>query len=280
MPNLDKKGYLYREYNRESLKNIKPNKKEDGGRKLSFFHKFKVLFSGATAIVGTGFLLIGSIVFIAFAFTVDFSDLKFYGKTQTTNGKITEVVGTNSYYNEVQVQEYHFSYSVDGKKYESKSYKAAYIDKLQPVEIEYVAANPQVARIVGTKLGQFPLWILLFIAIFPIIGSSLVAVRLKQGLKEIEILKYGKVGFGRFLRMEATGSSVNNSRVYNLFFEFEADGKTYEAKGTTHLINRLKDEILEPLVYMPDDPSQAVMIDAMPKSMRKFFADEIEVIKL
>ncbi|MEA3452569.1 MAG: hypothetical protein U9Q83_11810 [Bacteroidota bacterium] len=128
---------------------------------------------------------------------------------------------------------------------------------------------------------SFPVWILLFIGIFPVIGFLMLFFGIKKRLRYLNILQVGRVTFGVYNRRETTGSSVNEQAVFRLFFDFKADdGNMYQAHGETHKTYRLEDEQLEPLVFNPENPSEAIMIDALPYSVRKAFAVEIENAKI
>jgi hypothetical protein len=52
-------------------------------------------------------------------------------------------------------------------------------------------------------------------------------------------------------------------------FEFEADdGKRYQTVARTHQTEKLEDDKLEPLLYLPADPRQATLIDHLPGAPR------------
>ncbi|MBI2363158.1 MAG: hypothetical protein HYV15_07225, partial [Elusimicrobia bacterium] len=63
----------------------------------------------------------------------------------------------------------------------------------------------------------------------------------------------------------ATNTRINNSTVWELSFEFTAaSGRTAVAKARTHEPEALLDQKLEPLVYDPLDPPNAVLLDDLP----------------
>ena len=60
----------------------------------------------------------------------------------------------------------------------------------------------------------------------------------------------------------ATNTTVNNRRVFELTFAFTArDGRQSEAKARTSITERLQDEREEPLLYNPEKPEDAIMLD-------------------
>ena len=74
------------------------------------------------------------------------------------------------------------------------------------------------------------------------------------------------------MHQEATNTKINKQTVYKLFFEFTAnDGKTYQVVAKTHKTHRLLDEELEALVYDPANPSNAVVLDALPNGIKNYF---------
>ena len=58
---------------------------------------------------------------------------------------------------------------------------------------------------------------------------------------------------------------MNNRRVYELAFEFTArDGRKYQATARTSDPSRLEDEREEPLLFDPEKPQDAVLLDEAP----------------
>ena len=109
-------------------------------RKLSFGLKFRVLFSGVLVTIGLVFTLMGGFVGLIFGSHISFTDMKFSDKDPITIGKVTKIRGTSSYYNDVQIFEYSFEYTVKGKKHTGVSFKPGGEDFI----------DPEISRIVGT----------------------------------------------------------------------------------------------------------------------------------
>jgi hypothetical protein len=129
------------------------------------------------------------------------------------------------------------------------------------VTVNYLRSNPAISRLPGTRRGMFPAWVLGIVAPFPLIGLVFIAFGLRRGLQAVKLLSIGQVGMGRLKSKEPTGVRVNNRPVYNLTFEFSADGTLYEVSSKTHQPHLLQDERQERLVYNPRHPDQAVMLD-------------------
>ena len=114
------------------------------------------------------------------------------------------------------------------------------------------------------------LW-MLFIYIFPGVGFLFLFFAFKKGLSKIGTIRYGIITRGKFINKESTGGSINGQTIYDLFFTFtDMSGNVHTATGSTHKIEAVMDEPEERIIYDPSNPSGAVVVDAMPVSVRKF----------
>ena len=137
------------------------------------------------------------------------------------------------------------------------------------VRIEYPAGKPQISRIVGMRSAAVQGWVLPLVLLFPLIGVGLLAPGTRRGLKGIRLLKQGVRGGGTLKSKEPTNVSVNDQPVFKLVFEFTAeDGVAREVVAKSLRPEALEDEVEEPLLYLPSDPSFAVLLDALPGSPR------------
>lgn len=145
-----------------------------------------------------------------------------------------------------------------GQRYEEK----------QQAPVEYLKSNPSLARLEGGRWAEFSPWILLFVGIVPGVGLLLVAFSFPHNLRSVQLLRYGRVGYGRLVNKEATNLSVNEQTVYALTFKFtvESTGREHTVVAKTHKTDSLEDEELEPLLYLPNAPDRAVMFDHLPGS--------------
>ena len=115
-----------------------------------------------------------------------------------------------------------------------------------------------------------PFFVLFFVLIFPLTGLVMLYFSLKKSSKYLRIIMTGKTTYGTYITSERTNVTINNSPVYRYIFEFAADdGNKYKASGETHT-ERLSDEPQELLVYNPNNPIEAVMIDALPKKVKTY----------
>ena len=236
-------------------------------RPISLMVRLSVFFSGINMAIGTLFLVV-------FGFSVDFDDWKFSDDSPLAQGVVSQVHTTGSSVNEMPVYRFVYDYTTaTGEKYKGQSFGTdVYISKGSQVNVQYVEDNPEISRIEGTTKGSFPVWVLFFILIFPVIGYILLYVGIRKNLKFINLLKYGKIGMGTFKNKEATGGKVNNHTIMRYFFDFQADdGQMYIATGDTHHYHRLEDEPQEKLVYNPAYPHENVLIDSLPPIVKKTF---------
>jgi len=250
-------------------------------RAIPFFSRLSIFFSGVATIIGLAFFLMGSLFMLIFGMLVDFTDWRFSNDDPiTTQTELLEVRPTNASENDTPVYEYVYSYKVaDGKQFEGSSYYTGTAKfKNDVVPVQYLKDEPQTSRIEGMKKGVFSPFILLFILIFPVVGLILSYIGISKNIKYIQLVKYGKLAYGTFSHMEATGSSVNKQTVFRFYFNFtDQSGNNFEATGETHITSRLEDEDQELLAYNPNFPEENIMIDALPLSIKKFFYNSPEL---
>ncbi|MEA3451897.1 MAG: hypothetical protein U9Q83_08330, partial [Bacteroidota bacterium] len=91
-------------------------------------------------------------------------------------------------------------------------------------------------------------------------------------LSKLKIIQTGIITKAVFRDKKNTGTRWNGDQyVYDLFFDFVAnDGKTYKAKSKTIDVNKLSDELYEPIIYNPQNPEEAVLVDEFPNVIRNF----------
>ena len=104
---------------------------------------------------------------------------------------------------------------------------------------------------------------------FPFIGLAFIAVGLRKGLRALRLLRNGIYTQGRLVGEQATAVQINDTTVMAMTFEFKTvDGRSARCVANTHLVHDLKDDAEEPLVYAPEDPSVAVLLDELPGKPR------------
>lgn len=236
--------------------------------------KLKTMFGGVTAIIGIAFFVMGMLFLGIFGSLADWSSLKFSDNDPVTTGWITNVKATNSTMNEQTVYAYSYEFKLfDGTNYEGKSYYPGYVlHEGDAVDIQFIKNEPNTSRIVEMKGAVFPLWVLLIILPFVLIGAVFLFFNIRKGIKANHLLRYGKIGYGTLIDKSPTNMTINDRPVYRLTFEFKAeDGRTYQVDARSHTPEVLEDEPQEKLVYDITNPAQAVVIDELPRSIKLYF---------
>jgi len=112
--------------------------------------------------------------------------------------------------------------------------------------------------------GRFE-WPALIILVFPAFGLTMIALGVRKGLRALRLLTRGIPAQGRFVGQTKTNVMINDTPVMAMTFEFNTvDGRTARCAAKTHETRELRDDAEEPLVYDPEDPSVAVLLDELP----------------
>ncbi|PYQ28879.1 MAG: hypothetical protein DMF56_14500 [Acidobacteria bacterium] len=208
-----------------------------------------------------GFAMIFGWIFMGNA---DFSALTFHPHGQS-HGRVTSVTATGASVNHQQVMANHYEYSVADTKFHGTSYSSGNSPNVgDEVTVEYDEKNPERSRIEGMRRAQFGPAVA-FVAIFPFIGLVLVAFATRTGLRRNALLRHGLLTTGLLVGRERTNVTVNNRPVWRMIFQYTGrDGQRHEASANTTDTSRLEDEAQEPLLYDPDNPSRAYVLDEAP----------------
>ena len=225
-------------------------------RVLSVFNGF--------ALIGWFVFGFGMIFFWAFVGNSDVSFITLRNAAQT-HGKVTKVEETGASENDTTVMANHYEFSVAGRRFTGTSYTTgSRAAEGEDVQVEYSPGHPERSRIIGMRAGHFGPFVW-FVTIFPLIGFLILWFSGKGGLKRTRLLRNGIFTTGTLIDKEPTNMTVNDRRVFELTFEFTArDGRKCEAKARTSTPERLQDEHAEPLLYDPDNPSEAYLLDEVP----------------
>jgi hypothetical protein len=207
----------------------------------------------------------GMIFAWAFVGHADFSFITFRGPHAEKTARVTRVAATGASVNDRTVIANHYEYSVDGVHYTGTSYSVGEgPNEGAQVTIEYDEDHPERSRISGMRRAQFGPG-LIFVGILPLAGLLLVAFATRSGLRRTKLLRDGMLTTGKLLGRERTNVTINDRPVWKLTFEFTArDGQRHEATASTTDTKRLEDESNEPLLYDPNNPSLAYVLDELP----------------
>ena len=167
-----------------------------------------------------------------------------------------------------------FEYVIDGMRFEevsfTQSWSAPFVPNAQ-VDVEYVLSRPHLARIAGMRFAEHSalvVWVLLL----PLISLVLLVPRCRAAADQIRLLREGAVTHAS-LNEKRTGGA--DGGINAVFFEFTLppDGallKTgfsplkYQVAYYDTDTSSVEDEVWEPVLYLPDNPSVNVLVDSLP----------------
>jgi hypothetical protein len=230
--------------------------------------RLRVLFGGFNNQFGWLFFGFGLIFVWAFTFQADFTSwILFRLPTSSTAGVIESLEESNASEDGVLVYEVSYAFFDQlGRQQGGTSYTTGYPDISGRVSVEYVSSIPSISRISGMRRAVFGAFAA-FPVIFPLIGLAFMYFGIRYGLKANRLLGLGKIAFGKLISTESTNARINNRPVIKLTFAFEDQkGEEWEVTATTHEPAGLRDEAEEPLLYDPDNPDYAVLLDDLPGS--------------
>ena len=219
--------------------------------------------------VGWGFFGLGLIFVGIFGMMTDLSGLLFrIQEIGVTPGIVLKVEDTSATVNDTPVFVNTYSFRVE--KLEAEYRGVAYSTGRQfesgdSVTVEYLASNPSISRIAGTRRNYFDPWLLCFLFLFPLIGLAIIVFGVRNGLKMMQLLAGGRVGLGVLKSKEPTRVRVNNQPIYKLVFDLTTDaGYSQEVEIRSLLTSALEDEGEAKLLYDPHNPARAVLLDRVP----------------
>jgi len=224
----------------------------------------------------TGFLSVFGAVFFSFGmifvwvFGAGLSPLnewRLSGSFAAAPAVVEEVSATGGTVNDVTVYEYRFRYTpgdgiplygtcyTTGKRWSEGTRAAAH----------YLPGNPEVARLEGSRISQFPPWILLIVLIFPVVGLCLFIPSVFSGRRKIKLLRYGEITGAENITVSPTNTRVNDVPVMKYAYAFrDRMGQVYTGASRALPTEKIGDEQREPVLYLPSNPRRSMLVDAMP----------------
>ncbi len=236
-----------------------------------------VNFFNGWAQIGWGVFGFGMIFFLVFGMNADYSFVTFRDVTGRATGHVTRVESTGASENDQAVTANHYEYSVAGEWFQGKSYTTgASPAQGERVTIEYDENSPHRSRIAGMRRATFGPAALL-VAIFPAVGLGFLIPSTLAGRKRNHLLREGILAKGRAIDRRPTNITINDQPVWEVVFEFhDRHGQRRECCARAVDTTRLEDEPTEALLYDPDDPSKAYVIDEAPSRPRFDLHGELE----
>lgn len=234
---------------------------------LNRLDKLRILFSElapkATFFAFT--ILTGMLV--GFSTVSDFGIVVFtFSNVHTTTGYVDEIEDTNTSINGYPVEGYFFSFEVDGASYYAESFShATYFDLGQEVEVEYTENNPYYARIKGTSRSALGPWVFVIILVIWLAVGFGTFFSLKKGMETLSIIHERVTTSAMQESRVKTNVQINNNSVYKLEYSYNVLGEQLITMVRTTDPQSYNEE--EPLFYSKTDPSKAVLLRKLPKSV-------------
>lgn len=228
------------------------------------------LFGGFMNQFGWAFFGFSLIFVWIFALDVLVSDLQFRGTLAPGQAVIERVQATSAKENRSRVYAHFFQFSHEGKSYQARSYATGLeLPVGTQVPIEFKPEEPNLARITQAGFRAAPFGhLVLLVLLFPLAGLLLIGQGILRGRTISQLLAQGQLVQVPVSEQQDTGTSVKiNGKihpVYKLVFQYTVQGQHYQTELKTHEVERLLDEPLETLLYLPAKPQVAFPLDAIP----------------
>lgn len=224
-----------------------------------------VNFFNMWAQIGWGVFGFGMIFFWVFGTSADFSAITFRHPGGRTTGHVMKVEDTSASENKQTIRASHYQYSVAGELFNGKSYTTGGAPAVgDEVTVEYDEDSPGRSRIEGMRRAMFGPWAAI-VVIFPAIGLVFLIPGTLTGRKRNHLLQNGILGSGKAIDRRPTNVRINNRPVWEVVYEFhDRNGMRQECCARAVDTTRLEDEESEALLYDPEDPSKAYVIDEAP----------------
>ena len=244
----------------------------DPPRQISWLAVAQLLFGGVFGLLGWFFFGFGMTFFWVFAMNTDPAALfAFRGPLETAPGRVLSTEQTS--YSEggsdnsdgTPVYEYRYRFTYQERPHAGVSYRLGEpAEKPDEVTVEFPRGRPERSRIRGMRTALCAPWVL-FVVIFPLVGSMFVLGRMRNGLKARYLLTCGELTQGRLVSKVATNTQINDQTVYKLTFEFETKmGHPSSIVVKTHATRVLEDDEYETILYDPTRPTYGTTLDHLP----------------
>lgn len=241
---------------------------KDPPRRVELGARIHATFGGVVQTVGWGVLLFTSAFVLVFGAASDPRALiDFAGPLEEAAGEVVDVQSTGSQVNEQYVYEYVYEFvGPDGVVRGGRSFAVGSGPSPgAPVRVEFPSGDPDRSRIQGMRTATFPPWVVLIVAVFPTVGLCFMLVGLRNGFLYARLLRHGVLAYGTLESKEPTSTKVNEQPVWKLTFAFtDGEGRTHRVSHSTHETAELEDQAQERVLYLPEDPARAAVLDGIP----------------
>ena len=214
--------------------------------------------------IGWAIAAFGSIMFWQIAAQADYSFLH-RGELLHAAGVVTSVEKTDARENKRPIYAHHYAFSAGGRTYAGTSYAIGeQASAGASVDVEYSREDPAQSNIAGMRRKKFGPWSALLV-IIPLIGLFIATRAMRRGSMRAALLRDGILAGAKFEGMQATNVRQNRRTVYLLTFVFTArDGRKYSVNARSTDTGKFRDEPTETVLYDPQNPDRAFLIDELP----------------
>jgi len=231
--------------------------------------RLQALFGGPLSVGGWVVLALLSPFAWLFAGNADVLSPLVFRSGESVEGRVTGIRETRASEGERAVYEVGYTFRVPGGP---DRVGTSFVTGSHPavgdrVRVEYLALAPEWSRIAGARLTIFgPAAIVSLV--FPGIGAILATLGLRAGRRRLRLLSEGQLATAAFVRQAPTNVTINGRPLQELTFEYKsADGAVHSFGQRTTDPGALTDERREQLLYLPDAPERATLVDALPRAV-------------
>lgn len=236
-------------------------------RHLPSSARWALALHGPLATLGVVFFAMGTLFTVGLISPVDLVRgplARTWG--EPVQGIVERVEDSNVTVNEEVVQVLRARFELAGTEHTVSSYSVAPPAAVgDTVGIHVVPGSPSLAVVHGMMGSSTPWMVVPFLFLFPLVGLGFLVFAVRRGARWSRVLERGLEAEGTLISDEETNTRINNVPVRRLTFHFQdGQGDTWPAvaKGTD--TSRLTDEPTERVLYLPEDPRVAIVVDEIP----------------
>lgn len=230
----------------------------------------QLLFGGSLGV--TGWLLLAFLSPFGWLFGGNadvLSPLAFAKDAEFVDGRVTGVKETGAKEGKRHVYEVAYEYrpagheSLTGTSYTTGDAPAVG----DSVRVQYQPQKPTLSRIEGGRLTIFgPAAVVSLV--FPLIGAVIAGFAFASGRRRLRVVCEGELASAAFVKQEPTNVTINGRPLLAVTFEYKsADGTTHVVSERTTDPGSLRDERREQVLYLPQEPGRATLVDALPTAV-------------
>ncbi len=237
------------------------------------------LFGRTSFIIGFLFTVIGLSFIVYFSTQLNWNIL-FAGKKDlvATSGFITSLNETQYNVNESPLYEYRYRY-YDQSQIPYSGFFLEYANLYEPgqeITIEYLRNSPEVSRFAGKDRQNYEQIMFLAGVGGIIIGLLFLYPSSRRTRRERKIIMLGRPAEGKLVYAEPTNTRINEQPVYKLTYEYHTGRETAQKFSIkSHLIRNISEEQTEILIYDPNNPSRAVVVETLPGPVARYILNKL-----